>query len=294
MKKFFGIVLALCLCITMMPSALAANNEVAESAIVGRVKSSEYEMLLELSATQERQFLQKCKSTAVSIEQAILEKASLPTEVLLADGYTGEQIAILKSYDGGPLEENPQLEKAMGVFEGKLSRVSYSRTSAAAKFSWEWVNEPFLTGTAIHDIVACAWRGTNTGNEECVMDFVPENSRCSITYNNGTVVYTKDFDIDVRDAQRNVEVKFPMTGPTLQAGWGQSGELVIAIKEENSINNMYSSTFIFAYGHMVFTISPSIDVSGSGVSLGLSCGLGTNEEFNKSIIIRSNGTTQEI
>ena len=69
---------------------------------------------------------------------------------------------------------------------------------------------------------------------------------------------------------------------------------MIAIEEEAPIGNMYSSTFIFAYGHIVLTVSPSIDVTGDGSSLGLSCGFGPNEEYNKSIITRANSTVKEI
>lgn len=294
MKRFLRIALALCMCVTMIPSAFAVNKNGEENEILGKAKSSEYEMLLGLSDVQEKQFLQESEIAANTIEQAIFEKASLSEEVLLAEGYSGEQIAILKAYDGGPLEDNPQLERALGSLEGELSRVSYSNTSAAAKFSWEWVNKPVLTGAAIRDIVACAWRGVNSGNEECVMTFASGKSSCSVKYNNGNRTYTENLDINVRDAQRNVEVKIPMADSGIPAGWAQSGELVVAIAEEVSVKKLYSSTFLFAYGHMVLTLSPSIEVSVSGPSLSFSFGTGTNEEYNKSIIIRTNGTTQEI
>lgn len=285
-KKSIGAILIVCLIATFATPAFA--DEMSPQ-ITMSSSSSEYDLLVSLSQEEESALLNTYDIEAKSIEQVILERAMLSVEELTARGYNPDQIAILKEYDGSPIENNPQLKKVLGELQGELDIVSANRTSAVAKFNWKWINQPLLSGSAVKDIVACAWRGTDNSNQECTMTFNEGKSHCNITYRTNMNTYKETLTIVEKDAQRNIEVKIPMHNDR-KSGWAESGELQIAVEEEKTIYNMYSTLFVFAYGHMTLTLSPSISVTANGASLGLSCGFGTSEEFNDHITVKYDGT----
>lgn len=268
--------------------------------------TTEYDMLLQIkeekkqlenalplsvseNVEQQEEYIEELKS--FNPEEAILIRASIPEEQLQIMGYTNEQIAILKEYDGSPIEENPQLRAVLGKLWATILKLDYSKNSAAARFSWKWTNQPIITGV-FSDIVSCAWRGVGRDNQEETMTIDLNNSTCNVKYvsEDGSLSdkYVT-YDINDKDPQRNAEVKFRLTD---SGRWAESGYFDVYIEEEATVNNMDTSLFIFAYGHTNFTVSPSISVSGSGPSLGLSCGVGTDEMFNEWLKIKYTGVTE--
>lgn len=303
MKKLFATIgLVLAMCVSLSIPAVAAPN-VDDHAGLQKCSVSEYDILIALKAEkaalkdlhitraideERNEYLEELQN--FNPEAAIMEVASLPYDVLRGQGYSSEQIDILKAYDGGPIENNPQLARALGELWATILRQSYSNHGAEARFSWNWTTKPIITGV-FDDIVSCAWRGVNLDNEEVVMTFVPSSSECEVEYvtDMGTTVDYVEYDIDDKDPNKNAEVKFALSHNN---GYAKRGYFDVCIEEEVIVNELATSVFIFAYGHTNFTLSPSISVSGSGPSLGLTCGRGTDEMFNEWMKINRNGSTE--
>lgn len=303
MRKVIGFTMAIAMCMSLyVPSASAVNIESNNEPQM--YTASEYDMLIAMK--QDKESLEEAQNLmpssidedeqeylnelqTFSPENAIMEFASQPYDELKKQGYTTEQIEILKEYDGSPIEDNPQLSRALGKLSASLSRRAYSDYSAGARLYWNWTTKPIITGV-FTDIVACAWRGINQNNEESVLTFVPELSECEVEYFNdyGESVDRVVYEINDKDPNRNAEVKFPLTH---DMGYAKKGYFDVYLEEENIVHELDTAVFIFAYGHTNFTISPSISVSGSGPSLGLSCAFGTDEMFNEWIKVKSSGRT---
>ena len=304
MKKYVCLALTLIMCFSLfIPTVAAAKDYSGDASQNYSVK--EYDILVSLK--QEKEDLMSNIPSTVSIdeeaqeyynelanfnpEKAIMEVAALPYEILERRGYTPDQIEILKAYDGGPIEENPQLARSLGELWATILRRSYSNHSAKARFSWDWTTPPIIKGI-FDDIVSCAWRGVSEDNKESMMTFVPSSSECKITYytDMGTIAAEDvEFEIDCKDPNRNAEVLFPLS---YDYGYPKEGDFDVCIEEEVRLNELETATFIFAYGHTNFTLTPSINVSGSGPSLGLSCGFGTDEMFNEWMKINADGSTE--
>ena len=225
----------------------------------------------------------------------------MPEDDLRDMGYSQETIELLKAYDGSPIEDNPQLYGAFADLNGNLYVVSYGDTRMAAEFAWNWSNSPLLSGSAATDIVACGFAGTNTNNLPCTMTFDAARSEGVVYYYQGNTevpVYagSKTLDISVKNVHQHVEVRFPMSesfgGTTGKTGWAKNGHLIVGIKEEMTVNQLYSAAFAFGYGHTSRTLSPSISVSvGSGFSggIGLSFGSGTENMFYQTVVVDHEG-----
>lgn len=301
MKKFATIGLVLVMCVSLCIPAAATTNE-NDNVVLQKCSVSEYDLLVALKA--EKEALENLPATCAideekdeyldglknfNPEEAIMEVASQSYEVLRGQGYSADQIAILKSYDGSPIENNPQLARALGELWATILKQSYSNHGAEARFSWNWTTKPIITG-AFDDIVSCAWRGVNLNNEEVVMSFVSSSSECEVEYvtDMGTTVDYVEYDIDDKDPNKNAEVKFALSHNN---GYAKRGYFDVCIEEEVIVNQLATSVFIFAYGHTNFTLSPSISVSGDGPSLGLTCERGTDEMFNEWMKINRNGST---
>lgn len=301
-KKFAVLGLSLVMCLSLCLPVAAVTNE-GDNSVSQSYTASEYDILISLKEEKEAlrdmpatlavdeeraEYLEELQS--FNPEEAIMEVASQPYDVLRRQGYSAEQIAILKAYDGGPIENNPQLSRALGELWATILRQSYSNHGAEARFSWKWTTKPIITGV-FDDIVSCAWRGVNQDNEEVVMSFVSSSSECEVEYvtDMGATVDYVEYEINDKDPNRNAEVKFALSHNN---GYAKEGYFDVCIEEEVIVNELATATFIFAYGHTNFTISPSISVSGSGPSLGLSCGIGTDEMFNEWMKINANGSTE--
>ncbi len=108
-KKFLSVLLTAALVSAALSmGAFAAGKANGESTTI----TNEYEMLLQTREAQQRENTLFRSAGADYAELAYLERAALPEETLRDMGYSQEQISILKAYDGGPLEEHPELRAA--------------------------------------------------------------------------------------------------------------------------------------------------------------------------------------
>ena len=207
-------------------------------------------------------------------------------------GYTIEQIALLKTYDGSPLEDNPQMRGTFASLNGTLFVMTPTSTKMGVRLEWEWTNEPVLSGTAISDIVTCGFSAVDTNSSVIVV--TAKNLSCSVNYYAGdTKLATRSQTITQVDPHGHVESTFAM-GQIIngEQGWAKSGYFIVYAAEEVTVNRLYSVNFKFGYGHQILTSAPSISVSfgatGSG-GIGLTFGKGTENMFEEEVIVRING-----
>ena len=129
MKKALSICLLL-LCLLPLPAQAAQH--LSAPAPVQTHWVGEYQLFQQLhqlppSALQARGLSPQAASalTGHSFEELLLERARLPAPVLAKYGYTPEQIALLRSYDGSSLQEQPR-------FFGAVARLQVEVRCGAA------------------------------------------------------------------------------------------------------------------------------------------------------------------
>ena len=322
MKKGISVVLAFVCCLLLiLPTAayavdaeepitfmLEENVDTTEDGIsIGTFVTNEYDMYLEMQNTPtalllengyEPEEITELKST--SVEEILYERGQMSEKALIGMGYSQETIKLLKEYDGSPIEDNPQLYALFADLTGTLNAVRYGTNKMAVQFDWEWSRSPMLAGTLITDIVSCGFAATNEDGVFCSVTYDRDTSKCRVYYyvgdgDSASLVNSKTIDISAKNIHQNVEAKIPMsqTFSDSAMGWAKSGYLTVGIKEEKTLNRLYSGTFAFGYGHKTGTATPSISVSvgSGGISggVGLSFGTGTANMFYKTMNLRATG-----
>ena len=286
------------------------NEEWSEWKLVGTFTENEFDMYLALQGMSEEQLAEagyeesdilELKNT--SIEELLYQRAQMPQSELQSLGYSAEQIPVLKEYDGGPIAQNSQLREASADLTGYLYVQSSGRTAMSVMFNWTWSSPPLFSGTGITDAVGCAFAGTNFQNLPCTL--TADKTRIF-----GRIAYYRDIDgiefdhyesLDIQYPNINqfVKAEFRMGSSDLDTGdvlWAKSGSFTVTVREEVSLNNLYSAVFSLGYGHTIVEITPSISVSvgAGGISggIGLSFGFGTTAMFYKHLRLQYDGTTE--
>lgn len=313
-KKLVSLFTASACALCFSNTALAAQSTInqpiisgiasEEGIVIGSFTQNEYDMYLALQNTPSTLLIENGYSEEeittiqnTSVEELLYKQAQLSEEELHNLGYSDTDIKILKNYDGSPLVQNPQLRASFAELTGVVYLENYGTTKMAAKFAWSWNKSPLLAGVVITDIVTCGFAGTNEDNVASVMTFDSSNSSCVISYYDGNLKHLEDKKrtISVKNVHQHVEVKFPMSDAVNNGaalGWAKNGYLKVGIKEEKTVNKLYSSTFAFGYGHTTISLDPNISVSvGSGFSggVGLSFNPHTENMFYKTIVLKKDG-----
>lgn len=280
------------------------DGKVGERTLIGTFVKNEYDIFVERQNTPTTTLLEQGYSLeeveqikSMTVEEILQQRADMSVQELQNMGYSIDRIKMIKEYDGSPLSESPEVRGVFADITGRLYVETYGKSKMSVMFSWSWSAQPVLF-FGVQDIVSCGFAGTNNNNLPCTMRFDDKVSICRVNYyqmDGNTPVYigSKDQKIVVKNVHQHVEVKFNMSD-VVNVGWGwaKSGYFLVGIKEEKTLNRLYSGTFAFGYGHTVFTTTPSISISvGSGVSagVGLSFGLGTENMFYKTIVLKNTG-----
>lgn len=231
-----------------------------------------------------------------SFENALVERGKLSDEELYILGYTPEQIELLRNYDGGPLENHPEMRRAYASLDGNIYTLTTSKYEIGAKYEWEWSNAPVLSGYIFDEMISCGYAGTNSQNLPCRVTFDKSKSSCTVKYYSGTSLSrTEKVPIDIENIHRNVSVLYPIRDvpsgtDASKAPWAKKGVMNIYIHEEVQNNNMVSCTFGFVYAHSTISISgPSISVSADGPDISFTLSSGLDLMDASGVIIKSNG-----
>ena len=267
--RFLSLLLAAALILGALPgTAFAAEEDNGESTTV----TNEYEMILQAREAQEAQqregnIFKNSSFNDDGAELAYLERAALPEETLESMGYSPEQIAILKAYDGGPLEEHPELLAASSNLTITANKSTMGRTSASATFTWSWDIFPVIYLT---DGVAFQWRGTATTGSplDINIDETPSLSYVKVDYYKaGLNTYhdTETQDLHHVDAKTHGQADIPMSmiidnaGTTVYAKSGIARIYVDIVDDTTGL--LQEVTFSFAYAHTSVSLGASVSVS---------------------------------
>ena len=231
-------------------------------------------------------------------EQAYLERAALPVQTLKDMGYTQEQIDILKAYDGGPLEEHPELAAASSALTITSSKLVMSKTRAGAQFKWSWSSFPVYHGK---DAIAVAWIGTSKEGLTLNANLDTSNSITVVEYYIGAA--------NVVNSTEKPELKTPGTSKkyfscdvplTIGASNGsvayaRSGYVkAYANTVAGTTGEFQEFDFVFEYAHSSYTLnldwSFAVDSNG-GISISVTPSLKDKvTEYVSGISMNLNGT----
>lgn len=285
--KFLSVILTLTTLLSISPTALASEDPGYTVTI------NEYDVYVSTRATSNDELarngandgtVQIIKSNA--IENKLTQLSQLPEEELSKIGYTKTQIQLLKNYNGERIEDNPQLRGIFADMSCYFSNVSASNTRLRVKLTWTWSSIPFLSGTSITDLVAIRWKGTNTAGQPLNLALNKSLSSCKVEYYLGTgaLYNTKTINIDTQDPYGCVSAKIPMSIAD-NSSWAKRGTMIITV-DRTGTDSIKEAAFVFAYGHTVAVISPSLSLPPS-FSIGFS--LGTEKMCEEAIRMSSSG-----
>ena len=296
MKRFLSIISILCVCTLVFastPNASATDIQTTyqdEPILIASTVVNEYDVLVESERASD--VLCDAENNS-SIESLIVSRAQLSDDILSERyGYSDEQIQILKSYDGSPIEDNPQLRGVFGNVYGYIYRMSYDDHGVTVRFSWNWDNPPMLWG---NDTVTCAWVGVNSSNGPHALRFDSENSSFHVDYYDTDASgkeefkYRLEYDIDDANVNSDVSADFKMGDDSDLEIWAKKGYMDVTLEEPVPTNDLTYSTVAFGYGHQTLVFSASLNADVDGISISITPGTGTEKMFDGSISIWRNG-----
>lgn len=243
----------------VVPIQLTYYNEIEE---VLRMRDATPEELKKLNISE-----QTAEEIAnIDIEDAYYERAQLPEEQLRAYGYTDEQIAILKAYDGSAITADSPVVAAAASCTGTASKVSASTSKIAYKYTWTWSSAPVFMRT---DKVATNWAAYNSSSSP--ID-VSNSQSTSVKYywlSTGGYNITKTISTPTSSSFKGCSADITMQYAKERNGnadsiWAKSGSTTVTLTKSGS--NISYIKFAASYGHAKIKLA-SISVSASGLSI---------------------------
>lgn len=279
MKRFLLLTLSLTLLLIFPAQTLASVPPPTSRTI------SEYDMICQ-ERTTARNNVQSGLMTAqeaaqlkiFKVEDELLRLASLPSQDLASMGYTASQIAILKAYKGGPLEDHPEMRAVMSSFSFDISckTQNASTTSFIADFSWEWSSRPLFVGV---DYAVFLWEGTSiSGNPvNTAIDMSDSSATVSYYFVSGGGLYGEvPLDYTMRDQYGYIcyDIDMQTVTPAAESIWAKCGEAAICVNRTGTAT-FSEAKFGFCYGHEYISIVPTITCSTNPISVSFSSGITT-------------------
>lgn len=204
---------------------------------------------------------------AFSMEDALLERAQLPTDILHAYGYTDEQIVLLREYDGSPLTENSSVLAATSDCVGTYDIGNYSTSSISFTYTWTWSIVPLVK---MEDTVVVAWQGVRKP-DNLYFDLTPSTNIMYLHFYNMTSgARASSQDISVQGVHSSTEdytsFRFDMTTKD-NYYWAKEGVVYLTLYPDSSSSPINYIDLGAGYGHQTlegsytFSVSPSLEVS---------------------------------
>lgn len=204
---------------------------------------------------------------AFSMEDALLERAQLPTDTLRAYGYTDEQIVLLKEYDGSPLTANSAVLAATSDCVGTYDIGNYSTSSIGLTYTWTWSIVPLVK---MEDTVVVAWEGVRKP-DNLYFDLTPSTNIMYLHfYNMTTGARASSQDSFVQglhvSTQNYTSFRFDMTKND-NYYWAKEGVVYLTLYPDSSTSPINYIDLGAGYGHQTlvgsytFSVSPSLEVS---------------------------------
>ena len=170
MKHFVKGTICLALALIMMASIAvpcfaetAGSTSGLEEAQLADAGFNEYDYIVEMRSKSNKELtdmgfsedeIKKLRSD--SVEKELVARKELPDDVLTdVYCYTEEEIEILRNYDGGRLEDHPELRASAATVSFSSPEIIEKSTSQIRmQLTWNWSKKPADTFT---DAVAIAW-----------------------------------------------------------------------------------------------------------------------------------------
>lgn len=300
MKKIVSLVMSIILVcsLTIMPTSAVNNVEEYYDGSKINFTVNEYDMLVEargMTDNELSEFYSEERIEAIrTAEDALLERAQLSDSVLEQYGYTPEQIEVLRAYDGGPLEDNPQLRAITATMSGSISAAQCTSTTVGTQFNWTWSALPLVYNFT--DVVAIRWAGTNTQGSPMNVSMVQTSSSFAyVTYYNlinqiQSVQNLSFINVWPYDhAEVNFSCGHVSSGLGDPAYYAKTGRVQVVVqKPSGSTGTLLEGAFAYSYGHSTITItSPTVSFP-AGFSI--SFGTGTSSMYYGAAIVTTGGS----
>lgn len=218
------------------------------------------------------------------MEQTYIEYSELPKEELaLLYDLDDEQIKILKSYNGDPIEDSPQLRAVAAKVSCTVVAMSTSKSAMTVQFQWSWSG---LQSKTFTDIIGVRYIGTNTSGSPINLSYNRKSGFCRVKYNcirksnsgyHETTV-TKYYNDSLSDGNKygcgsinlynNAYAKFPASPKIVYDGYTwdksvvKSGIFQVNVSVIGDVQ-LLETGFTFAYGHSTISASPSVSFPGT-------------------------------
>lgn len=184
-----------------------------------------------------------------NIELALIERASLDVEQLKGMGYSNEQIALLKNYDGSPLTADSPVLAAAATCTGYITNDRYDAVNNTLAFTYRflWSNVPLYQYT---DVFSLTWQAVNdnalaiSSSANVVMAYVMYISTTTGEFINQTNLTTSIVPgFNGYRASYDVCIPYQGSADTLWI-WAERGTMHVQVKPDgaNTLN------IIKAYG----------------------------------------------
>lgn len=271
MKKIFttiGISICMLMCISINSLQAAENHE------ENIYETNEYYTLVNQKALEKT--TNNIKSTKQpnevgKYEKLYLERAQLDEETLKNKYfYTDEQIKILKEYDGGPIENHPELSLASATLTAKMSTGACSTSKLNIYINWSWSSAPFLSGPGITDVVAARWQGTDNAGRPLNLAVTKAEAKIDY-YLSGKITESRTVKSIVKGSYNAVETPVLMG----TSGTALKGKQTLVI-EKTGTAPINEAAITFIYGHCDLLMEVSVSYP---TGIGLSINNGTKEVY---------------
>lgn len=299
MKHFFRGSLCLALALVLMVSAAFSCFAETCSNIAdckkeqSQIEFCEYDYIVELREKTDSELTAMGLSTdrieeirSDHAEKELLARKELSDDVLMdCYGYTKEEIEILRKYDGGKMEDHPELRAVSAkVTFNNPTVMNATASQVKIKFTWSWNKMP--TETSYKDAIAFGWSPT-FGSKNGKLRLNKNQSIHLISYVgvSDSAHLRHDYS-DFEDVTLNSSIKTQFVLQRKIDGvkeWAKTGQFILTFDRTSGSANLTEVDFTFAYGHSVTevqSVSVGVSTDGNG-SVSVSFGKGTNKVGSK-------------
>ncbi len=292
MKKFLVIVVCITLILFGNVSAFADvdDNKCSESTTSYQIY--EYDEIIKCRNTPESEL----HSLSISedlynlyrsdyVENYLLELKGMTSEELYYYGYTDEQIAILRNYNGESLENASEMRAVLSTLTISFTGIYHYTNQYRITVNWYWSTKPSSFSLTRDGTAALAWVASGSGGTAINSQYNSSPSYCTVWYYDGSgITQTYNSPMTVINPYSGVR----STHISMSTSWAKSGQMTV---EVNSVDSgvITQMCFVFSYSVHSTTTLPNISVSVYGVSVSLNLSSGMTELGSKSCTYDQNG-----
>lgn len=275
MKKIMTMILLSVFVFSYSVAAFAMENsdvnfkEEFEEKTISFEPVSELEMYFDLIESTDSELKERGLTTTeikelkeINIEEAFLEQAKLPEEVLLKYGYTDEQVELIKNYDGSPITRESKMFKASATISAGITLNTYGEDEYKFTYSWVWSGKPFNNGK---DIVAMRW-ATYNSNANAVASTIRTKSS-NVEYYDFYGDFYSSTSPSISSEEDSIYFTFPLEKKNdlgSEYVWAKEGYIKATVKKVAS--SLHYIRIRGSYGKSTTSIIPGITIGKEGVS----------------------------